>query len=493
MSIPVHVRVPDRRRARGEVHLSRPRVPRHVDDSGARSSPHDESSTSSTFLPSNSAPMALSFWRTERSRFLLSGHDERSAHVPVLDESFPVLDAEPRGERQGGGAAGFRDGDHHVDPVVRSLAQDLLRKPFSHAKARPVDRDPFQHRIRAGEVHVLEYARRSGRLFRALAHRQLPPPSRTQIASPAPRRAGTRTRRRSARRSPTPPCTPSRAARRASRGRGAGCRGGRGRRPVRTRTRGRRRRILPRNGDARPTPREISPPRRSEPIPRAWSSCANTLRSTSESESVFRWRRSMRTRSVRSSSALTRFRCGQARSRGGVDVEGLRLRRRRPARGRVAHVADPHRPPQGEHVAGVEHVPHHPVAAPPVKAAVLGRRDARRILPPVLQDDEGVVERLVDPLPGGNTRESAHRSLLGETRGDPGRQDASDLRGERLEPGSSTDSPHHGSLITSVKPASSTRAEDDDGPASGSEDHPEDPVRPAQPGHRRRGPRQDGP
>jgi len=45
------------------------------------------------------------------------------------------------------GAAGIGDRNHHIDIVIRALAQDLLRQLYAHAQARLVDVDIVDDRV----------------------------------------------------------------------------------------------------------------------------------------------------------------------------------------------------------------------------------------------------------------------------------------------------------------------------------------------------------
>jgi hypothetical protein len=95
---------------------------------------------------------------------------------------------------------------------------------------------------------------------------------------------------------------------------------------------------------------------------------------------------------------------------GRIDVERLRLgRAERRARGRIAHVPDAHGAGQRAHVAGAEHVAHHARRLVHVERAALGRNDARRVLPAMLEEEQPVVEELVDGRTGDDSQNPAHR------------------------------------------------------------------------------------
>jgi hypothetical protein len=93
-----------------------------------------ESSTSITFLPSNSRRW-VELLAHGLLALLLPGHDEGAADVAVLDESLAVLDAQALGQGQRRGAAAVRDGDDHVDVVV-GRSRWILRASFSPMRER---------------------------------------------------------------------------------------------------------------------------------------------------------------------------------------------------------------------------------------------------------------------------------------------------------------------------------------------------------------------
>jgi hypothetical protein len=94
---------------------------------------------------------------------------------------------------------------------------------------------------------------------------------------------------------------------------------------------------------------------------------------------------------------------------GGVHVEGLRLlvRARAPLR-RVANLAHAHRASQVAHVARAEDVAHEAHRLVHVEGQPVQRRDARRILTTVLQEQKRVVETLVDRFTGHDGNNTAH-------------------------------------------------------------------------------------
>ena len=93
-----------------------------------------------------------------------------------------------------------------------------------------------------------------------------------------------------------------------------------------------------------------------------------------------------------------------------VDVEGLRLffARCRALR-RVAHVAEADLAEQRPHVTGAERLAHLPPGLGDVEdAAALGGGDARRVLPAMLQQEQGVVDLLVGGPAADHPDDSAH-------------------------------------------------------------------------------------
>ena len=83
---------------------------------------------------------------------------------------------------------------------------------------------------------------------------------------------------------------------------------------------------------------------------------------------------------------------GQRDAVGGVDVEGLGLGGAGGSGRRVAGVTEPHGAPQLDHVAGAKDVLDQAVVLAQVQPIPLAGDDARRILAPVLEHQQGVVE-----------------------------------------------------------------------------------------------------
>src|SRR5690606_32868221 len=134
----VDVRMPHRRRRRGQVDLARAGIAGHLhdllaggatDDGIVHQQHHPVTELQRDRIelaPHRTLPLAL------------AGHDEGAADVAVLDEALAVLHPEQVGDLQGGVARGVGDRDHRVDVVVRAQAQDLLAEGDAHAHARLV-------------------------------------------------------------------------------------------------------------------------------------------------------------------------------------------------------------------------------------------------------------------------------------------------------------------------------------------------------------------
>ena len=144
-------------------------------------------------------------------------------------------------------------------------------------------------------------------------------------------------------------------------------------------------------------------------VPKRCSSLASTFSSTSESDDVFRWRRSSR---ISTSASFDRV--GQvavvreADAVRRIDVERLRLGGAVAAGRRVAHVADADVALELQHVPLLEHVAHQAdVLAQEQLAFVLGH-DARGVLAAVLQHGQRVVDLLVDGAEAHDSDDSAH-------------------------------------------------------------------------------------
>ena len=96
-----------------------------------------------------------------------------------------------------------------------------------------------------------------------------------------------------------------------------------------------------------------------------------------------------------------------------VHIERLRFgRRRRAARGGIAHMGHPHVAQQTAHVAGAEHVARQPRPLVQVKAAFLRGHDPGCILPAVLQHHQAVVQELIGCRIGNDSDYPAHAAHL---------------------------------------------------------------------------------
>ena len=87
---------------------------------------------------------------------------------------------------------------------------------------------------------------------------------------------------------------------------------------------------------------------------------------------------------------------GQANTVRAVDVKRLRLARAGAARGRIAHMANPHVSFQPEHVAHPKDVAHQAIVLALVQLETIAGHDACRILAAMLQNRQRIVNRLVD-------------------------------------------------------------------------------------------------
>ena len=79
------------------------------------------------------------------------------------------------------------------------------------------------------------------------------------------------------------------------------------------------------------------------------------------------------------------------------------------AGGGVAHLAQAAIARQRAHVAGTKHVTHHALGLVHEELALLLGDDAGRILAPVLQQQQGVIDQLINRGVADNTNDSTHR------------------------------------------------------------------------------------
>ena len=71
-------------------------------------------------------------------------------------------------------------------------------------------------------------------------------------------------------------------------------------------------------------------------------------------------------------------------------------------------MSDPRAAEKVQHVALLEDVPGKPAVLAQVEPVVVARHDAGRVLAPVLQDHQGVVDRLIDGVPADDSDYPTH-------------------------------------------------------------------------------------
>jgi hypothetical protein len=117
-----------------------------------------ESSTSSTLRPLNSWLMAFSFLPHRFTPRGLSGHDEGTPDVAVLDEALAIGQVEARRQCHRRRPAGIGNRDHRVDLQVRHGVANLVGQIVAHLGPRLVHRNAVHHRIGARQIDELEHA-----------------------------------------------------------------------------------------------------------------------------------------------------------------------------------------------------------------------------------------------------------------------------------------------------------------------------------------------
>src|ERR1043165_9493217 len=91
-----------------------------------------------------------------------------------------------------------------------------------------------------------------------------------------------------------------------------------------------------------------------------------------------------------------------------IHVEGLGFGGAVAAGGRIAHVAHADVALELEHVMRLEHVAHQAAPLAREQLAILDRRDARGVLPAVLEHREGVIDPLIDSAGSDDPGYAAH-------------------------------------------------------------------------------------
>ncbi|EAU66753.1 hypothetical protein STIAU_2398 [Stigmatella aurantiaca DW4/3-1] len=146
---------PDRRRRRdAQVHLHRAGRLQHLHDLPARRAAHDGVIHHHHALALEHLPHRGQLQLHAEVPDGLLGLDERAPHVVAADEPHVVRDSAHLGEADRRRHAGVRHRDDQVGPrrglLVRQLPAQLLAR-LVHARAE-------QHRVRLGEIHLLEDA-----------------------------------------------------------------------------------------------------------------------------------------------------------------------------------------------------------------------------------------------------------------------------------------------------------------------------------------------
>jgi hypothetical protein len=77
----------------------------------------------------------------------------------------------------------------------------------------------------------------------------------------------------------------------------------------------------------------------------------------------------------------------------------------------VSHLAQTTVAGEAAHVAGAEHIAHHACGLVHEKLAIALRDDAGRILTPMLQQEQAIVNQLIDWCVTDNTNDSTHKLL----------------------------------------------------------------------------------
>ena len=112
---PVDVRIAHRRARRGEVHLLRAGLARHLDDLARRRAANDRVVDEQHDLVPEFHADRIELLAHALPAQGLARHDERAPDVAVLDEALAIREPERVRELQRRGAARVRDRNHDVD------------------------------------------------------------------------------------------------------------------------------------------------------------------------------------------------------------------------------------------------------------------------------------------------------------------------------------------------------------------------------------------
>ena len=164
----VHVGVAHRRRGAGHVDLAGAGIARHLHNLAAGGAAHD-----GVVHQQHVAALELAGDHVELlpHRFFahrLPRHDEGAPHVAVFNEALAVGQTQQLCQLCGAGAAGFGDGDHHVNLARRHGGNHPLGQGLAQVQPRLVHRDAVHHRVRPGQVDKLKNAGVQHRVLGAL-------------------------------------------------------------------------------------------------------------------------------------------------------------------------------------------------------------------------------------------------------------------------------------------------------------------------------------
>ena len=407
----VDIGIAHRRRGAGEVDLARAGVAGHLDNLLAGGAAHDGVVDQQHIAALELAGDGIELLAHRLFAHRLSGHDESAAHVAVFHKTFAVRQAQQLRQLCGARPAGLGNRNDHVNFAGRHGGDHTLGQGLAQIEPRLVHRNAIHDRIRACQVHKLENT--------GVEHGRLGALLRLHLALQVNknRLAGSQ--------------VPLELVQRAFQGH---------------RFTGQHDLVRAAPDTQRPDAKRIA--KSQHPVP--GNQRNHRIRALDAQMHLAHRFKQMRWLQGHASGGtfyfmgqhiekhlgvalgvdvavvhgkelvLERVRIGQVAvvhqhdAKRGVDVKGLGLFFAKSiARRRIAHLSQPALARQRAHIAGAKHVLDHALGFVHEKFIVLLRHDACGILPPVLQQQQGIVNELVHRCVADNADNSTH---LGFTR-----------------------------------------------------------------------------
>ena len=391
----IHVGKAHGRRGAGQENLAGPGVAHHLHDFAAGGAANDGVIDQQHVLARELAGDGAELLPHRFFAHGLPRHDERAAHVAVFHKAFPARQPQQLRQPRGAGAAGFGHGNDHVNLRGRHGGNHAPGQRLAQRNAGLIDGDAIHHRIGPGQIHVFKDAGRAARLLSALHGAALAAGAnehglaRLQIAL---QRAAQPFQRHGFAGHHRQPVGAAAHAQRADAVRIAKGQQAMPRNHGNHGIRAAHALVHAAHGGEHILLRERVPARNALQLMRQHAqqhlgiAAGVGVAVIGGKQLGLERRRVGEIAVVHQHDAKRRARIERLRLFFAVGV----------ARRGVAHLAQPHVAGQRAHVAGAKHIAHHAARLVHEKAALVLGGDARRVLPPVLQQQKRVIKNLID-------------------------------------------------------------------------------------------------